>query len=85
MDPLKLERLIISSLPDAQLDFMGEPGCQFQLRVVSETFTGLSLVKRQQKVYEAIGHLLTSGELHAISMQVLTPAEWVSQTLSVKK
>ncbi len=76
MDSLKLEGLVKSFLPDAQLDFIGEPGCQFQLRVISQSFVGISAVKRQQKIYEAIGHLLTSGELHAISMQVFTPEEW---------
>lgn len=79
MDSLKLERLIKSLLPDAELGFIGEPGCQFQLRVISQSFAGVSAVKRQQKVYEAIGHLLTSGELHAISMQVFTPDEWDRQ------
>jgi acid stress-induced BolA-like protein IbaG/YrbA len=79
MDLLKLEKLITSLLPDAQLCFLGEPNCQFQLRVISQAFAGLSLVKRQQKVYEAISHLLISGELHAISMQVFTPEEWAKQ------
>jgi len=43
---------------------------------VSSEFAGLSRVKRQQRVYQIIKDKLDSGELHALSMQTLTPEEW---------
>ena len=45
------------------------------LRVVGELFEGLSKVKRQQKVYGFLKDLISTGEIHAVNMQTLTPAE----------
>ena len=47
----------------------------FRLMVVSEVFVGLSAVKRQQRVYGILAEEL-AGEVHALTMQTLTPEEW---------
>jgi acid stress-induced BolA-like protein IbaG/YrbA len=43
---------------------------------VSREFAGMNRVKRQQRVYQTVQGKLDSGELHALSMQTLTPEEW---------
>jgi len=48
--------------------------------VVSEEFDGLNQVKRQQKVYQCLNEKIASGEIHAVNIRALTPAQWQSQT-----
>jgi acid stress-induced BolA-like protein IbaG/YrbA len=43
--------------------------------LVSEAFSGLSRVKRQQLVYSFLNEKINSGEIHAVSMKCLTPEE----------
>ena len=47
--------------------------------VASAAFDGLRTVKKQQLVYGCLNELISSGELHAVSMHTYTPAEWESQ------
>jgi acid stress-induced BolA-like protein IbaG/YrbA len=51
-------------------------GYHYQATVVNPEFEGLSRVVRQQWVYERINHWIQSGQLHAVSLTTLTPAEW---------
>ena len=46
----------------------------FQVRLVSGTFTGLSRVERQRRVYAVLAAEL-AGPVHAFSLTALTPAE----------
>jgi BolA protein len=52
----------------------GAVGGHFRVRIVSEKFTGHSLVQRHRMVYEALKNLMGS-EIHAIGIQALTPDE----------
>lgn len=69
--------LIQTGIPDAQVVVTGD-GYKYQAEVVSDAFTGLSKVKRHQKVYAAVAEAITSGQLHALTLVTLTPAEKVS-------
>jgi acid stress-induced BolA-like protein IbaG/YrbA len=51
-------------------------GYHYELTIVSKAFDGLRPVARQQWVYSKLQDVITSGELHALSMQTLTEAEW---------
>ena len=53
------------------------PGSEthFRLLIVSTAFEGLSLVKRQQRIYQVLADEL-AGEVHALAMQTLTPEQW---------
>jgi BolA family transcriptional regulator, general stress-responsive regulator len=42
--------------------------------VVSDRFSGLSLVRRHQLVYQAVGDLMTT-DIHALSIHALAPGE----------
>jgi acid stress-induced BolA-like protein IbaG/YrbA len=50
-------------------------GQHFQAVIVSGAFTGKSRVQRHQLVYQALGDRMRE-EIHALSMQTLTPEEW---------
>ena len=49
----------------------------FRLVLVSEQFAGLRPVARHQKVYAALGELMT--QIHALALHVYTPEEWQAQ------
>ena len=52
-----------------------EGGFHLEAIIVSNDFQGLTLIKRHQKVYEAIGDLM-KHEIHALSMKTLIQSEW---------
>jgi len=55
-----------------------EGGGHFRAVVVSRRFEGRSAVERQRLVYAALAEEM-GGEIHALSMQTLTPAQWEEQ------
>ena len=59
-------------LGDAQVEVTGE-GNRFDLRVISAAFKGLSRVRQQQLVYEAIGDLIRDGAVHAVTIRAEEP------------
>jgi acid stress-induced BolA-like protein IbaG/YrbA len=75
LDPKLIETWIAADLPCEHLAVAGD-GQHFEALIVSGEFAGMSPVKRQQRVYQAIRAQLDSGELHALSMKTLTPEEW---------
>ena len=75
LDPKLIETWIAEGLPCERLAIDGD-GQHFAAIIVSAEFAGMSRVKRQQRVYQIIKDKLDSGELHALSMQTLTPEEW---------
>ncbi|MDP4598992.1 MAG: BolA/IbaG family iron-sulfur metabolism protein [Pseudomonadales bacterium] len=78
MNEVKLRELLATGLA------AGSRACEVELEangnkvmvvLVSEVFAGLSRVKRQQLVYKLLDPQISSGEIHAVSMRCLTPAE----------
>lgn len=51
----------------------------FKAVIVSESFAGLRLVQRHQKVYAAAGDLLGAGNIHALAIHAYLPEEWQGQ------
>lgn len=66
---------------NAEIAVAGE-GNRYELKVVADEFAGLGRVKRQQAVYAAIGDLIRSGTIHAVTIQALTPAEQAQASCS---
>lgn len=79
MDAQQISDLIKEQLPAQEVKVQGE-GNKFDLLIVSEVFEGLNAVKKQQAVYALLNDAIASGELHAVTMQTLTPAEWEKQS-----
>ena len=75
METEAVKQLIAAGLPDCEITVTGD-GSHFQATVVGEVFAGQSPVKRQQLIYATLTDQITSGELHALSIQAHTPEEW---------
>ncbi len=75
MSPETIRQLIKSGLPDADILVEGDDGTHFQARIVSASFTGLSMVQQHQMVYKTLGDK-TGSDIHALSLQAYTPEEW---------
>mgnify|MGYP002737691067 FL=1 len=54
----------------------------FKVIVVSESFEGLRLVQRHQKIYAVAGELLSPGNMHALANHAFLPEEWQGQDTS---
>ena len=70
-----IKQLIESSINSCTAIIEGDDGTHFQGVIVSEEFVGKSMVQQHQLVYKALGSKM-GNEIHALSMQTLTPAEW---------
>ncbi|MCK9989757.1 MAG: BolA/IbaG family iron-sulfur metabolism protein [Rugosibacter sp.] len=75
LDPKKLETWIVDGLSCEHLAVEGD-GAHFSALIVSNEFHGLNRIKRQQRINAILKPHFDSGELHALSMQTLTPEEW---------
>ena len=53
-------------------------GAHFEAVIVSPLFRDKSRVQRHQVVYKALGDRMRE-EIHALSMQTLTPEDWASR------
>lgn len=71
-----VEGYIAAGLACTHLAVQGD-GRHFAATIVSPAFEGLSRVRRHQVVYAALGERMRE-EIHALSMQTLTPAEWAA-------
>ncbi len=72
--PESVKSGIAAGLACEHLEVMGD-GQHFQALVVSAQFAGRSRVQRHQLVYAALGDRMRE-EIHALSIQTLTPEEW---------
>ncbi len=75
MNAEEVKSLLVAGIPDAEIHVSGE-GSKYQVTVVSERFAGMRPVAKQQLVYGPLNAHIASGEIHAVSMQTLTPEEW---------
>ena len=74
MKPQDIEALIRTGLPTAEVRVESDDGTHFSAVIVSEQFVGKRTLQRHQLVYAALGQLM-GREIHALSMQTLTPTE----------
>ncbi len=56
------------------LDIEGD-GYHYELLVVSRVFEGKNTLSRQQMIYALLGDEIKAGNLHALTLKTLTPAE----------
>jgi acid stress-induced BolA-like protein IbaG/YrbA len=75
--PDDIKRAIEAGLACERVEVAGD-GQHFQALIVSTAFEGLTRIKRHQLVYAALGDRMRQ-EIHALSMQTLTPAEWKAE------
>ena len=73
----EVTRLIQAGLPGAQVRVLTEDDTHFEAIVVSAGFEGRRALQRHQQVYATLGERM-GREIHALSIQAYTPAEWQS-------
>jgi acid stress-induced BolA-like protein IbaG/YrbA len=72
-----IQAQIRSAIPDSQIVEVAVQGNHINLVVVSPSFAGLSVLKKQQMVYAALASQFADGSLHAVDfMKTYTPEEW---------
>src|SRR5258706_7893351 len=74
MHPSQVAELIRAALPDAEVVVESDDQTHFNARVVSESFQGLRGLARHQLIYRALGSRV-GREIHALSIEALTPQE----------
>ena len=74
MNAIEVQRLIEAGLPGARVQVMSDDDTHFEAVIIAEQFVGKRMIQRHQLVYAALGPRM-GREIHALSMQVLTPAE----------
>ena len=74
----QLQSLIAAGLACDHIEVTGD-GRHWSAVIVSPAFEGKRLIQRHQAVYATLGNRMQTDEVHALSMQTLTPAEWAAQ------
>ena len=72
--PEDIKRTIESGIACEHVAVDGD-GRHFQALIVSAAFAGLTKVRQHQLVYGVLGERMRE-QIHALSMQTLTPAQW---------
>lgn len=75
MEIEEIKRMIEAGIPGATAMVTGD-GSHFDAVVVAAAFDGKSRLEKQRMVFGTLGDSITSGRLHALSIQAHTPAEW---------
>ena len=72
--PESIKHSIAAGLDCQHVEVAGD-GQHWEAVIVSPAFEGLSRIRQHQLVYAALGDRMRE-EVHALSMQTLTPAQW---------
>ena len=75
--PESVKNGIEAGLACERVEVIGD-GQHFEALVISQAFAGKHRVQRHQLVYQALGERMRE-EIHALSMQTLTPQELASK------
>ena len=74
MTPESISQMIHAGLPGCHVEVFGDDGVHFEALVVHEAFQGKLPLARHRMVYACLGDKM-GGEIHALALKTLTPAE----------
>ncbi len=77
VNPEDIQNYIAQGMPCELVRVAGD-GEHFEAIIVSAEFRGKNRVQQHQIVYRALGDRM-KAEIHALSMQTLTPEEWAAR------
>jgi len=77
LTPETVKSYIQESLACEHVEVIGD-GQHFEAVIVSPEFRGKNRVQQHQIVYRALGDRMRE-EIHALSMQTLTPEQWADR------
>jgi acid stress-induced BolA-like protein IbaG/YrbA len=75
MNAHEVQRRIEAGLPGARVVVRSDDDTHFEALVVAPQFAGKRAIARHQLVYATLGHAV-GREVHALSIDALTPEEW---------
>jgi acid stress-induced BolA-like protein IbaG/YrbA len=75
ISPDKVEVMIQTALPDAQVTVLSNDGEHFEVTVISSQFEGKRRVQQHQLVYGAVKEAMATEAIHALALNTLTPSE----------
>lgn len=75
--PEQIEGYLKSGMQCDHVEVRGD-GHHFEAVIVSPLFRGKNKVQQHQVVYKALGDRMRE-EIHALSMQTLTPEDWAGK------
>ena len=75
--PENIKQYIEAGMNCEHVEVSGD-GHHFEAVIVSAAFSGKRKVQQHQIVYQALGDRMRE-EIHALSMQTLTPEEWAAR------
>jgi len=75
MQAEQVKQIIESQIEGAEVHTEGE-GCNFAVTVISDAFSGLMPVKRQQMVYQCVNDQIADGSIHALTIKAYTQDQW---------
>ena len=76
----QVQEYIEQGLTCDHVEVRGEDGQHFEAVVVSQQFSGKSMVQQHQLVYQALGDRMRQ-EIHALSLRTFTPEAWAAGNL----
>jgi acid stress-induced BolA-like protein IbaG/YrbA len=70
----EIKALIEQGFSECEVRMQGD-GTHFEALIVSPEFSGMTMLQQHQLVYKSLGDKMGT-DIHALSMQTLTPEEW---------
>ena len=74
MDSVQIEQILTAGLSDCEITVEGGDG-KYLVTAIGQVFEGLNAVKRQQTIYKILNEHISSGAIHAVSMNLMTVGE----------
>ncbi|NRD75496.1 BolA family transcriptional regulator [Shewanella sp. VB17] len=71
----EIEQVLLDALPLDEVH-VTQAGTHYKIVAVGECFDGMGRVKQQQIIYGPLMERITSGELHALTINAFTPTQW---------
>jgi acid stress-induced BolA-like protein IbaG/YrbA len=78
MNAQEVQRRIEAGMPGARVLVRSDDDTHFEALVVAPQFVGKRAIARHQLVYATLGHAV-GREIHALSIDALTPDEWTAR------
>ena len=71
----EVKQILLASFSDAVINVTGEDA-NYSVEIISPEFGGVSKLNRQKKVLSCVKEQISSGEIHAFSVQAYTEDEY---------
>jgi acid stress-induced BolA-like protein IbaG/YrbA len=81
MNASEVQLMIEAGLPGAEVRVQSDDDTHFEAVIVAPQFEGKRMIQRHQLVYATLGARM-GREIHALTMQVLTPQEESEQRMA---